>query len=105
MKLPTTVITTTGRVLSSDPNSQGVTIVSEDGLPLLEISEVSDSEVINIFATVLNGGLNHNTLGVDNTFEILASRNGKPSARLEDWLTAEDIEELARNRDLTQAPK
>lgn len=49
-----TTITTVGRILQRRPNNKGIRVVSceDPSITIMEIDEVSDSEVINVFLRV-----------------------------------------------------
>ena len=69
-----TIVDTNGKVLQT--GDQGLQVVSEDGVSLLDIGEVSDSTVIDIFIRLADGvQLSKNTSeSGDRIVEILLPR-------------------------------
>jgi hypothetical protein len=71
-----TIVTTSGKVIQQ--GDDGVTIVDDDGKPILDVYEISDAETINVFLSPQG----ENTSGIvendslDNTWEILRNRKG-----------------------------
>lgn len=68
-----TIVTTDGRVLRQ--GTDGLIVANYDGVEIMDINEVSDDNIINLFISLKNGGeLNTKDLNECASFEILASR-------------------------------